>query len=66
MLGEYLDNNDIGLLIDRNLPTFIDKRFGTYSCLDLCFLSLDIMGVASFERCADLESDYFPIKCTLE
>ena len=64
MPGEYLDNNGIGLLNDRDLPRCIDKRVGTSSCLDLCFVSLDLMRVTSFERCTGLGSDHFPIKCT--
>ena len=50
----------VGLLSD-NTPTYIDKRTGTKSSLDLCLASSDLVRIGTLLRGPDLGSDHFPM-----
>jgi|UniRef100_A0A2P2HYR2 ribonuclease HI len=63
-LGKAMENFSMGLLNDKDIPTYIDNRTGTTSCLDLCIVSYNLMIVGECERGEDLGSDHFPMKFT--
>jgi hypothetical protein len=62
-LSNTIDKLNIGILNDRDIPTYIDKRTGTSSCLDLCLVSQNLRLIGNFFRGTDLGSDHAPIQC---
>ena len=56
------DSTDLGLLNDEFGKTFLDKRTGNYSCLDLCFCSHNLLSKGESIVQKDLGSDHFPVK----
>lgn len=63
-INRALNTLNIGILNDLDTPTYIDKRTGTTSCLDLCLASHNLVVVGNCDRGSDLGSDHFPIKCS--
>jgi ribonuclease HI len=63
-LDRAMENFNAGLLNDRDIPTYIDNRTGTSSCLDLGIVSQNLMIIGECERGEDLGSDHFPMKFT--
>jgi ribonuclease HI len=63
-LGRAMEIFNMGLLNDREVPTYIDNRTGTTSCLDLAIVSQNLMIIGECERGDDLGSDHFPMKFT--
>lgn len=65
-LEELLANSRLGLLNDSSIPTYIDHRSNTTSCLDLCIASRLLFNCGELKRGKDLGSDHFPIECTFK
>lgn len=63
-IEEVLDSFEVGILNSPEIPTYIDNRTGTTSCLDLCITSKNLFFFGELERDLDLGSDHFPIRCT--
>ena len=59
-IEESMELLGVGLLNDRT-PTYIDRRTGTTSCLDLCLTSQNLLRVGEFCRGPDIGSDHFPM-----
>lgn len=63
-LEDFLTNSNYGLLNKPSVPTYINDRSNTTSCLDLCFATRQLFAIGSLKRGPDLGSDHFPIECT--
>lgn len=59
-----LDTHNIGILNDINIPTYIDNKTGSTSCLDLCLASNNLCNIGELKRGPDTGSDHFPIECS--
>jgi len=62
-IEQFLTNSTFGLLNDPDIPTYIDHKNQSTSCLDLCMVSRSLLSIASMSRGEDLGSDHFPIEC---
>lgn len=60
-LETVLAGGRVGLLNVPEIPTYIDHRMGTTSCLDLCLVSMNLAVIGELTRGRDLGSDHFPI-----
>ena len=60
-ISRVLEDYNLGMLNSVNIPTYIDKRHGTTSCLDLCIVPAVLAVRGSMERLSDLGSDHFPM-----
>ena len=66
MLQHFITESNYGLLNEFYVPTYIDHKNNTTSCLDLCFVSGTLLTVGSFQGGVDLGSDHFPIICSFK
>lgn len=64
-IEEVLTNSNFCLLNSPDMPTYLDHRFNTTSCLDLCIVARAFSSLATLDRGPDLGSDHFPIECTI-
>lgn len=62
-IEQILTNSNINLLNDSSIPTYIDHRTNTTSCLDLCLATRTLWNCGELKRGVDLGSDHFPIEC---
>lgn len=62
-IERFFEFSLFGIVNDYNSPTYIDKRTGTTSCLDLCLTSYNLLTIGEVVRGADIGSDHFPIQC---
>jgi ribonuclease HI len=65
-ITDVMDITRIGLLNDTSLPTYIDKRVGSTSTLDLCLGSFNLILKGNITRGPDVGSDHFPICCCFD
>ncbi|KAF2348452.1 Zinc finger CCHC-type [Trinorchestia longiramus] len=63
-LEELLDTFPVGI-INNDSPTYIDRRVGTTSTLDLFFATHNLVRTSEVRTGPDLGSDPFPVCCTL-
>ena len=63
-LEQLLDLQSHGVLNDYYVPTYVDGRTGTTSCLDLCLPSLPLLSRGHLVTGVDIGSDHLPIECT--
>ncbi|KAF2346244.1 Endonuclease/exonuclease/phosphatase [Trinorchestia longiramus] len=63
-LEEMLDTFPLGI-INNDSPTYIDRGVGTTSTLDLFFATHNLARTSEVRTGPDLESDHFPVCCTL-
>ncbi|KAF2346348.1 Reverse transcriptase domain [Trinorchestia longiramus] len=63
-LEEMLDTFPVGI-INNDSPTYIDRRVGTTSTLDLFFATHNLVRTSEVRTGPDLGSDHFPVCCTL-
>ncbi|KAF2345028.1 Reverse transcriptase RNA-dependent DNA polymerase [Trinorchestia longiramus] len=63
-LEEMLDTFPVGI-INNDSPTYIDKRVGTTSTLDLFFATHNLVRTSEVRTGPDLGIDHFPVCCTL-
>jgi ribonuclease HI len=62
-LEKLIEQTSFGILNECNVATYIDKRVGTTSCLDLCFATHNLLMMGEMKRGPDIGSDHFPIEC---
>uniref|UniRef100_A0A2P2HZJ0 RNA-directed DNA polymerase from mobile element jockey-like n=1 Tax=Hirondellea gigas TaxID=1518452 RepID=A0A2P2HZJ0_9CRUS len=62
-IEKLLETTGMGLLNEYNVATYIDRRTGTSSCLDLCLATYNILIKGVIHRGADLGSDHYPVEC---
>ena len=60
-----MENHNLEILNDADLPTYIDYTTGRTSNLDLCITSPCIANRAEFDRGQDIGSDHFPIEISI-
>ncbi|KAF2355763.1 Reverse transcriptase domain [Trinorchestia longiramus] len=63
-LEEMLDTFPVGI-INNDSPTYIDRRVGTTSTLDLFFATHNLVRTSEVRTGPDLGSNHFPVCCTL-
>lgn len=61
-----MDVARIRILNDSSLPTYIDRRIGSFSTLDLCLGSYNLIIGGNITRGPDVGSDHFPIYCCFD
>ena len=54
-----LEDHDLSILNSNRVPTYIDERHGTTSCLDLCIVPSTLVLTGNMVRLGDLGSDHF-------
>lgn len=64
-IEEILTDSSFLLLNRPDMPTYLDHRYNTASCLDLCIVSHAFSSLVTLERGPDVGSDHFPIECTI-
>ena len=58
-------NNSVSLINPRNMGTYVDRRTGKFSCLDLCLSSPDLSPHTNIEAFMDVGSDHILLKTTV-
>lgn len=61
-----LNQDNICLINPIDFYTYLDKRTGTQSCLDLCLTSADISTCTNISQYIDVGSDHRSIKITID
>jgi len=64
-LEEVLVTENVILANPQNLITFIDRRSGKPSCLDVCLVSPNLAPNVTISRFLDVGSDHSPILCEI-
>lgn len=59
----FLSSSNLRILNDILQPTYLDFKYSTTSCLDLCISTQGLSKRCSLEIGKDLGSDHFPIIC---
>ena len=62
-LEQLLEQGLVGLLNEPFLPTYIDRRTGASSCLDLCLAPPPLLLRGEVRSGPDLGSDHLPLEC---
>ena len=62
-LETLLEEGSLGLLNEPFLPTYVDRRTGATSCLDLCLTSDSLLLQGEVRLGPDLGSDHLPLEC---
>jgi hypothetical protein len=60
------DKSRVGLLNGDDMPTYIDRRVGSVSMLDLCLGLYSLIVRGDISGGPDIGSDHFPIYCSFE
>ena len=64
-IERILEYNNLEILNNIDLPTYIDNSTGRTSTLDLCIASSSIANRAEFGRGQDIGSDHFPVEISI-
>lgn len=65
-LEKFLTDTDTCLINPLNLYTYLDKRTGRQSCLDVCLSSASIAPLIDIDRFIDMGSDHMSLKATVQ
>lgn len=63
-LESLLLTDDICLINPENMPTYVDRRTGAFSCLDVCLSSSNLAPGLSLEVLQDVGSDHLLLQLT--
>ena len=65
-LEEFISTENINLVNPKNFYTYIDRRTGRQSCLDLCLTTPELTPLTSIIQKADMGSDHLVIQLTID
>ena len=65
-LEKLIQDHNVCLINPPNMYTYVDRRTGKKSCLDLCLTSSNIAMLTSIAPCVDVGSDHLVVRVQLD